>query len=200
MKLTPKISLLLVVALVVPTVGMGLAGRHALGDIERAAGQAAIEASVAAERGRLDQLVVRRSQSLDSLLGRVQLDVEHLREDFDGGYAETQPVVAKDDLYDVPGWPGYGRIDPTLGVYADFERKGQASPWMPRQAVARGRADPVARARLSTLLRRAVALSPALEAVHGRYPGLVDLAWIVMTEGPTNAWPPYDYQIGRAHV
>lgn len=194
MKLTRKIGLALVAAFLIPTVGMGAAAWRELRKVEGAATRAAVTEAFTAERGRLGQLTERRAQDVDARLAQVQLEVEHLRELFQGGYSPALAVVARDDLYPGQGLPGYGTIDPALGVYADFDRRGSASPWMPRATVRRLETDPKARAEIVTMLRRTVALTPAFTAIGARQAPLLDLAWVVTRPGVTNSYPPYNFR------
>ncbi|QDG53727.1 response regulator [Persicimonas caeni] len=190
-----KILGVLVVAFVPLLVLVAWAASNSMSEIEDHATSEAASALRAAEYRRLAHSADERSHSLEVELAQLEGDVASLQSAW-SGMTRPQRRVMRLVEYEEPGlldFPGYGYVDPEIGAYADFQLRSNASPWLPRFAVERARNDPQWREHLEGQLNRAVQLTSLLSDTISRHQNILDLAWIVMADGPTNAQPRYDY-------
>ncbi len=192
MRLLHKMVCALTVALAVPVAAAGLVAASALEAVEVHATREATRSLVEAEVQELERLAGERAQSIEAILAPLAEDVRVLKAAFE---STTRPGmrVPGAEVYPPSLFPGYGRVDARLDVYADFEQRGPGSPWVPRYAVKAARSDPATRRRLAGDLDRLMQVGPLLRDVTTRRQGTLDLAWVVLTGGAVNTWPPYDY-------
>ncbi len=187
---------MLVGAFVLPTMGMGVFGHQALLSTRDRAGDEAVRVATEAERDRLAELTGRSADRIEAELRQLQAEVEDLRAEFEG--AEPTAVTGEQrahlhnyDGEDTAGLPAYGRFDPAVGVYADFEHRGDAAVWVPRGTLKR-QGEPGFHEETIAALHRCVGVARAL-ARFARHGAALDLAWVVTDVGVTINWPPYDF-------
>lgn len=195
MRMIHKILGVITAAAVPLLVLIAWAASSSMSELEDHATSEAVEALRQAESKRSKHSAVQRAHSLEVMLTTMEGDVSSMQTAWTG---MTRPGRRVERLvhYDEPGlldFPGYGRVDPQVGAYADFELRSKASPWLPEFAVERARRDPEFRASLAGELNRAMQLTPLLADVVSRHDRFLDLAWIVMVDGTSNAQPRYDY-------
>ncbi|MGC4121666.1 MAG: hypothetical protein QM765_45220 [Myxococcales bacterium] len=137
---------------------------------------------------------------IDHLLQTYRQKTETLRATFQ--YVAAHPEVFDrtklPDLYpgrERAGLPGFGYVDPTVGAYADYERKSDGCPWVPRPVVQRIAREPALAREVSEALFQVMQLTPLLRhAGNAHKEGGVDLVWVVTAQQATNVYPAYDYR------
>ncbi len=199
MSMLYKILATLVLSFVLPVVVLGASAYFSMRHVERAATEASVGTLLRLEEQRLSELTRAGALDIENFVSIFQAQVESLREAFfllQKNRGRIRPRAAS-DLYpgkEKAGLPGYGYVAAEFGAYADFDGKGEGSPWLPRKAVDRVRADPAFAAEISHQLHVLMMLNPVLAGLGRKHQGIIDLAWIVLASGATNAYPPYHYR------
>jgi PAS domain S-box-containing protein len=162
---------------------------------------AALEAQAPA---RLEALVREEAAQIDHRLALLENDLSDLRNRYDALHRLPAAPLPAAPLPAPPasgapgadraGLPGFGYVHREVGAWADFQRLGVSSPWIPRPIVVRLRQDPQLRATVERRLSEVTAMHTLMAEVGYRHDALVDLVWIVLEPGVSDAWPAYDYE------
>ena len=198
MKIVSKIATTVALGFALPMALLGLGVLRTMEEIGDQAGAQAERVIAEAERARLADLTRTKALEIAGVLDLYRADVEHLRTAFahihaDLGHCEPPPGADRYPADQTGGLPGYGRVHPKWGAYADFDRKGPGSPWVPRHALRAAEHDAAALRRLGEGLTEVMQLQPSLERTWKARSRTLDLVWVVLTSGVTNVHPPYDF-------
>ncbi|HEY3445330.1 MAG TPA: ATP-binding protein [Myxococcales bacterium] len=200
MRLIYKILLVLVVAFVLPVLALGAMAYQAMKQIDEQATNRAVETLKVTEKEHLVDAAENMASEIDHLLQKYRQKTETLQASFQyiAAHPERFDRSTVPDLYpgkQRSGLPGYGYVDPSVGAYADFERKSGGCPWVPRPVVERIAKDPALAKEVAEAVHQVMRLTPLLaHAGEAHKDAGVDLVWVVTAQRATNVYPPYDYR------
>ena len=198
MKIAYKIISLLIVAFIIPVFILGFLAFISMKTISSKATHESVVSLIDSERVRLTQIVEYRASDIDQFFQGYFRDVVFLRGYFDF-INKNYPLFNIEHIKDLYpdknhlGLPGYGYIHPEYGAYADYDQRGEGSPWLPKRVVDRAIADKKFSSQVSTLLHKTMLLNQVFFLIEEKRKETLDLVWIVLDVGVSNAFPPYDY-------
>lgn len=150
------------------------------------------------EFGRLQAIVDGKAENISMQLNNYYQEVEYLKK----RYAEFQKDYKKYDFSVVEnvypeksndGFVHYGYVSPAYGAYADYDLRGSGSPWLPRRVVQKATSDKKYQDAINHDLNLVSLFNAPFKLVAEKYKKEMDLVWIVLDNGTTNVYPPYDY-------
>ena len=154
----------------------------------------------AAKFSMLEERMLIGVQMVDAEFDHYLLDVNLLRDFYEERLLDSKSKISVTGLnvYQDGGtfeWPGYGYIHPIYGTYADFDLRGEGSPWLPKRIIDRSSADLEFKKIISGDLDDVMAMTPIFASIYSKYQSenTLDLVWIVLDSGASNVYPPYDY-------
>lgn len=200
MKIIYKFMSVLLIGVLLPIVAIGFFAYHSMVKISDHATEQAVRSMLAAAESRIHEITAEKAGDVNRFFAEYQAHVASLRQYFE--YINTHydlftvQNIPDQDLYAgrrLSGLPAYGYIHPVYGCYADFERRGQGCPWLPKRVVTRLATDEKYRSGIAVLLHKTMLMNPLFMSLAEDHKETLDLAWIVTDEGVTNVFPPYDY-------
>ncbi|MBI5536073.1 MAG: response regulator [Deltaproteobacteria bacterium] len=198
MRLQYKLIGILLVAFLVPVVAIGLSGYLSIRRMGDRAADESMRTLVEAERLHLQDATRAKALEIEQMCEVYQNDVEHLRSRFERTHKELESyrldrIADRYPGKEKAGLPGYGYVHPVHGAYADFDALGPGGPWVPRKVVDKLKGNPQLRTRVTRGLHTVMLLDADLVELAAHHQGTLDLAWIVLETGVTDAFPEYDY-------
>lgn len=196
MKLSQKISILLLVMSVIPVSILTLLAYYSIFSFRNVTTQTVHRRLGEKESEDLIAMAKVKQQYINETFKKVKSEIEALHQYYQ--------IVAEDptfnpelapDYYPAkphPGLPGYGYIHPDYGMYADFDRLALSTSYLRKSVVARAMEDAELRLEIVHSLHRTKQLEPFFNALTTEYGSNLDLVWIVMTNGVVNVCPKYD--------
>jgi signal transduction histidine kinase len=198
MRIMPKVMGVVGIAFLVPIVILGYVAFTSMSRISARAASESADALIAVQREKLQTLTGEKAAFIDAFFRGCADDVHllaayyrHVDTHYHAFRTEALGNLYPDKPH--PGLPGYGYVHPHYGVYADFDHRGPGCPWMPRRLIGRLAADPALYTNVAAEAHKAMLLTPLFTAVAAKHKGTLDLVWIVLENGLTNVYPPYDY-------
>lgn len=199
MRLHYKIMGLLLLAFLIPAVVLGTGGYLSIKRTGDRAAERSVEALLNAEHERLRNDTRARALDLEQLCSRFEDAVSHVSARVARTHRKLplyrlEAISSTYEHRDTAGLPGYGYVHPVHGAYADYEGKGPGGPWVPRHVVDQVRKDAAKREEVARSLHTVMLVNNELIDANRQFPSTLDLAWVVLWNGVTNAHPPYDYK------
>lgn len=129
-----------------------------------------------------------QADMVEAELDHFYKDVNFLRDFFEKQLHDSSEAFSV-------GWPKYGYVHPVYGAYADFDLSGEGSPWLPKRVVDRASQDLEYKKLIFENLDDVMAMTPIFSSIYTKYQSdyTVDLVWVVLDNGVSNVYPPYDY-------
>ncbi|HOT28881.1 MAG TPA: ATP-binding protein [Candidatus Ozemobacteraceae bacterium] len=203
MRIAPKLSLLFVLASLLPLLTIGYAGTYLIERLGERAVVSSRDNAIESEKTRLAQLVQDKAQIVRDFLAEYHRDVVMLRNRYErfccgsAGVYESLVQSAYRER-DTAGLPAYGYVHPENGAYGNWDGLGYDGVlWVRRTLTKRVREDPAFRAEATGILNCMARLMPWQLAVLEKHRDSCDLVWVVSTTGIVSTCPD-EYTSGIA--
>lgn len=195
MRIAPKLSLLFVLAALLPLLTIGYAGMYLIDRLGEKAVVSSRNNAIESEMTRLSQLAQDKSRIVKDFLGEYYLDVVMLRTRYEQLCKGPTGVVTElvQPAYqnrDTAGLPAYGYVHPGYGAFGNWDGQGyDGALWMRRTLVKRVRTESAFRAEAADILNCMAALMPWQSAVFRKHRDSCDLVWVVSNTGIISNFP-----------
>ena len=203
MRIAPKLSLMFVLAALLPLLTIGYAGMYLIDRLGERAVAASRNNAIESERTRLAQLVQDKARIVKDFLTEYQLDVIMLRNRYErfckvSASVDESLVQAPYLKRDTAGLPAYGYVHPGNGAFGNWDDLGfDGVLWVRRTLTKLIREDPAFRFEATEILNCMARLMPWQLAVFEKHSDSCDLVWVVSATGIVSACPD-EYAAGIA--
>lgn len=195
MRIAPKLTLMFVMAALLPLLTIGYAGTYLIDQLGEKAVVASLANAIEAEKARLSQLALDKTRIVRDFLGEYYRDVVMLRNHYElicSSSSQLEPRCLQLPYFDrdTAGLPGYGYIHPVNGAYGDWDgRRRDGVLWIRRGLVERARKEPEFCAEATEILNCMAAFMPLQFSVFKKHHDSCDLVWVVSTTGIISTCP-----------
>ncbi|MBP7633462.1 PAS domain S-box protein [Candidatus Ozemobacteraceae bacterium] len=203
MRIVPKLSLLFVLAALLPLLTIGYAGMYLIDRLGERAVMTSRDNAIESEKTRLAQLVQDKARIVRDFLAEYHRDVVMLRNRYEilcSGTADVDESLVQPSYLkrDTAGLPAYGYIHPENGAFGNWDGLGfDGALWMRRTLAKRVREDPAFFAEATETLNCMARLMPWQLAVLEKHRDSCDLVWVVSSSGIVSTCPD-EYAAGIA--
>ncbi len=203
MRIAPKLSLLFVLAALLPLLTIGYAGMYLIERLGERAVVSSRDNAIESEKTRLAQLVQDKARIVKDFLAEYRSDVVMLRNRYEHLCSVSAEVVEPlvQPSYrerDTAGLPAYGYVHPGNGAFGNWDGIGfDGVLWLRRTLAKRVREEPTFRAEATGILNCMAGLMPWQLAVLEKHRDSCDLVWVVSETGIVSTCPD-EYAAGIA--